>query len=95
MSSKKATDMKSKIVFKDAHFEAKLIVGEREFKVESYGTGNDCTVEIDEMDMGTGMSHGHRKSYRVPGRIKWSVVVKRYTEDLTDPRKFYSRGIVG
>lgn len=72
-----------KVKITESHQELKFLAGGRAFKAEVFGTGLGCTVEIDEMDPETGMMEGRRKSYRIPGRIKWSVIVARYTQDVT------------
>lgn len=70
-----------RITIKDAHQTLKLLTGDRGFKAEVFGTGSGCTIEIDEMHVETGLMMGFRKSYRIPGRIKWSVIVGRYIDD--------------
>ncbi len=74
-----ATSLRARII--ESRQTLKVLFGGRGFKAEVFGTGENCTVEIDEMEMETGMSMGFRKSYRVPGRIKWGIIVGRYIDD--------------
>jgi len=70
-----------RVRIKESHQQLKLTAGGRFFTAEVNGTGYNCCVSIDELDAVTGMAEGYRKSYRVPGRIKWSVIVARYCDD--------------
>lgn len=71
----------SRVKIKESHQKLKLLAGGRGFKAEVFGTGNNCTVEIDEIDMEMGYAMGCRKSYRIPGKVKWKVIIARYVED--------------
>lgn len=72
--------MNTKIRIKDSHQTMKIIYKDRIFKTEVWGTGNNCSVEIDEVSS-IGGSMGFRKSYKVPFRIKWKLILERYMDD--------------
>ena len=70
----------SRVKITESYRKVKLLAGGRCFLAEVYGTGRQCAVEIDELDVETGLKQGYRMRYPIPNGIKWKIIIAAYVE---------------